>query len=77
MLECLLYRRCPARRPAFYRVEITQNLFSEVSVLREWGHCGTQPRVLVNCFSNLRDASKAADGFRDRALRRGYLRAEV
>jgi|TARA_R110002049_G_scaffold44333_4_gene129937 predicted DNA-binding WGR domain protein len=65
----------PARRPAFYRVEIAMNLFSEVSVMREWGSCGTKPRVVVNCFGNLREASQAADRFRNRALKRGYLRS--
>jgi predicted DNA-binding WGR domain protein len=77
MLECLLYRLSHSSRPAFYRVEIAMNLFNEVSVLREWGHCGTKPRMRVNCFGNLRDASIAADRFRNRALKRGYLRPDA
>mgnify|MGYP003308570339 len=43
MIECLLYRTNPAQRRLFYRVEIAMNLFSEVSVLREWGVAGGQP----------------------------------
>lgn len=77
MLECLMYRQFPASPPAFYRVEIAMNLFDEVSVLREWGRCGTKPRMMVNCFGNLREASVAADRFRNRALKRGYTRPDA
>lgn len=75
MANCLLYRQSPTRPPRFYRVEIAMNLFSEVSVLREWGEAGGKGRSVVNLFSNLRDASLAADNHRNRMLRRGYARA--
>ena len=75
MIECLLYRNSTAQRRLFYRVEIAMNLFSEVSVMREWGLAGGRPKAVVQCFSNLRDASRAADRHRNRAERRGYLRA--
>jgi predicted DNA-binding WGR domain protein len=55
-------------------VEIAMNLFSEVSVLREWGVAGGQPKAVIQCFGNLREASKMADRYRNRAERRGYLR---
>ena len=55
-------------------VEIAMNLFSEVSVLREWGVAGGQPKAVIQCFGNLREASKMADRYRTRAERRGYLR---
>ena len=74
MIECLLYRTNPAQRRLFYRVEIAMNLFSEVSVLREWGVAGGQPKAVIQCFGNLREASKMADRYRNRAERRGYLR---
>ncbi|MGY9037077.1 WGR domain-containing protein [Sulfitobacter sp. M13] len=74
MIECLLYRTNAAQRRLFYRVEIAMNLFSEVSVLREWGVAGGQPKAVVQCFGNLREASKMADRYRNRAERRGYLR---
>ena len=74
MIECLLYRTNPAQRRLFYRVEIAMNLFSEVSVLREWGVAGGQPKAVIQCFGNLREASKMADRYRTRAERRGYLR---
>ena len=71
MIECLLYRTNPAQRRLFYRVEIAMNLFSEVSVLREWGVAGGQPKAVIQCFGNLREASKMADRYRTRAERRG------
>ncbi len=74
MIECLLYRTSHAQRQLFYRVEIAMNLFSEVSVLREWGTAGGRPKAVVQCFGNLREASRAADKHRNRAERRGYLR---
>ncbi|MBQ0718249.1 MAG: WGR domain-containing protein [Sulfitobacter litoralis] len=74
MIECLLYRTNVAQRRLFYRVEIAMNLFSEVSVLREWGVAGGQPKAVIQCFGNLREASKMADRYRNRAERRGYLR---
>ncbi|TMM52320.1 WGR domain-containing protein [Sulfitobacter sabulilitoris] len=76
MLDCLLYRLGRARAPSFYRVEIAMNLFSEVSVLREWGVQGGKPRMVLNCYGNLREASHAADTYRQMALRRGYARAD-
>ena len=53
------------------------NLFSEVSVLREWGPAGGRGQCIVNIYGNLRDASQAADLHRDRALKRGYARAQT
>lgn len=75
MIECLLYRTNRAQRKLFYRVEIAMNLFTEVSVLREWGFAGGRPKAVVQCFGNLREASEVADLYRDRAEQRGYLRA--
>lgn len=74
MATCLLYNHRPARRPRFYRVEIAMNLFSEVSVLREWGVSGGKGQSVINLYSNLREASEAADTHRNRALKRGYER---
>lgn len=75
MAVCLLYRHAQNRPPRFYRVEITMNLFSEVSVLREWGVAGGRGQSVLNLYGNLRDASGEADQHRNRALRRGYARA--
>ena len=75
MLDFVLYRRAQTARPRFYRVEIAMNLFAEVSVLREWGVKGGRPCETITSFGNLRDASLAADSYRNRALKRGYERA--
>lgn len=67
MLELLLAR--PGR---FYRLEVSDNLFGEYSVLREWGASGARPRPMVTWFSNLREACCAADRWRRAAERRGF-----
>ncbi|MCX8227754.1 MAG: WGR domain-containing protein [Sulfitobacter sp.] len=74
MLDVVLYRLGRAARPHFYRVEIAMNLFCEVSVLREWGMKGGNPREVITCYGNLRDASHAADKYRINAQKRGYAR---
>ncbi|SHJ96554.1 WGR domain-containing protein [Shimia gijangensis] len=74
MAVCILYRRKRERRPRYYRVEIAYNLFNEISVMREWGITGGKGRAMVNIYGNLRDASDAADIFRNRAMKRGYAR---
>ena len=50
------------------------NLFSEVSVLREWGVSGGRGQSVINIYGNLREASVAADRHRNRMLKRGYAR---
>ena len=75
MAMCILYRRNQNAHSRYYRVEIAYNLFNEISVLREWGIAGGQGRALTNLYGNLRDASCAADAFRNRALKRGYARS--
>lgn len=67
MLDVVLYRPSRKARPRFYRVEIAMDLFSEVSVLREWGVKGGAPCETITSFGNLRDASHAADAYRIRA----------
>ena len=74
MATCLLYNHRAARRPRFYRIEIAMNLFSEVSVLREWGVSGGRGQSVINIYGNLREASVAADRHRNRMLKRGYAR---
>ena len=74
MATCLLYNHRAARRPRFYRIELAMNLFSEVSVLREWGVSGGRGQSVINIYGNLREASVAADRHRNRMLKRGYAR---
>ncbi len=76
MLSCLMYRTCPKTGLArYYRVELTYNLFEEVSVLREWGLKGGRGASRIDIYGSLRGASEAADKIRNRTLKRGYLRA--
>ncbi|SFT54773.1 WGR domain-containing protein [Sedimentitalea nanhaiensis] len=75
MAICLLYRHNSRRAKWYYRVEIAMNLFSEVSVLREWGMAGGRGQTVINIYGNLREASTAADRHRNRALSRGYARS--
>ncbi len=77
MLDCLLYRKSLDNRALFYRVEIAMTLFSDISVLREWGVPGGRPRSVMQHFGNWRDASVAADKARDNAQKRGYVRASL
>jgi len=72
LLTFLLTRAAPSR-PRFYRVEVAYNLFGEYSVVREWGPQGRRGQHLLVWFSNLRDACIAAERWRKRAIRRGYI----
>lgn len=74
MAVCILNKPAKHTRARQYRVEIAMNLFEEVSVLREWGVAGGKGRSMVRIFNNLREASLAADHYRDGALKRGYAR---
>ncbi|GGE22403.1 hypothetical protein GCM10011345_30360 [Gemmobacter megaterium] len=69
----LLFTR-PGR---FYRVEVTENLFGEYSVLREWGASGCRSRPIVSWFSNLRDAVVAAESWCGRAEKRGFRKIRI
>lgn len=74
MATCLLYNKAQSRRSRFYRIELALNLFSEVSVLREWGIAGGNGQSVISIYDNLREASLAADKHRNRMLKRGYAR---
>ena len=74
MATCLLYCQTQNRRSRCYRIELALNLFSEVSVLREWGVAGRNGQSTINIYDNLREASLAADKHRNRMLKRGYAR---
>jgi len=72
LLTFLMIRTAQARA-RFYRVEVAYNLFGEYSVVREWGSMGQKGQHLLVWFSNLRDACMAAERWRKRAMRRGYV----
>jgi len=76
MIAChLLRQRNGTAR--YYHVDVVDNLFGEYTVLREWGvshggRCLSEVQR-INWFSNLRDACLAAERWRKRAERRGYV----
>ncbi|TMV93969.1 WGR domain-containing protein [Thioclava sp. BHET1] len=74
MLNLILHTPNAGR---FYRVEISDNLFGEYTVLREWGRHGCAGSQCLRWFSNLRDAVTAAESARRRAQKRGYLLIEA
>ncbi|MEL6452283.1 MAG: WGR domain-containing protein [Pseudomonadota bacterium] len=71
MVEALLYRTCRTH-VRYYRIEIVWNLFTEASVMVEWGVQGGAAQRSISCHSDLRCASATADRLRTRALKRGY-----
>ncbi len=76
MAVCLMYHRRKSRRPRYYRVELSYDLFDNISVLCEWGIAGGRGCESKVTFSNLREASVAADRIRNRVQRRGYARLD-
>ncbi|WP_339114041.1 WGR domain-containing protein [Thioclava sp. GXIMD2076] len=74
MLTLLLHR--PSAQE-FYRVEVSDNLFGEYTVQREWGRDGRARGMRNVLFTNLRDAVQAADTWRLKAARRGYALTEA
>ncbi|MDQ2066246.1 WGR domain-containing protein [Xinfangfangia sp. CPCC 101601] len=66
---CFLLLNAHAR---FYRVEVTETLFGDYTVSREWGRAGSRGASRQIWHSNLRDAVQAADRWRSKAMRRGY-----
>ncbi len=77
MLACLMYRTEPATGAArFYRVEVGYTLFGDYSVVREWGTKGRSGQSRIRLFGNLREASMAADVWRETAQKRGYQQAD-
>ncbi|MFC3061784.1 WGR domain-containing protein [Paenirhodobacter populi] len=73
MLSLILHR---APTQGFYRVDLTNNLFGEYSVAREWGRQGRSLGLRIRLYGNLREAAQAADHWRRGAQRRGYSLTE-
>lgn len=71
MLTFLLTNETP-KAARYYRVEVAYNLFGEYSVMREWGPKGRRGGQMLVWFSNLREACRAAELWRKRAMLRGF-----
>lgn len=65
-----------AARMHYYRVDVTDNLFGEYTVIREWGRVGSRGRNVNAWFANLREAILVADQCYRRATARGYCLTE-
>lgn len=79
MLTLVSHRWSDNEKPAlfdFYRVDVTENLFGEYLVTREFGRAGRPGRQVVAWISNLRDAVVAADHWQRLAHSRGYSLTE-
>jgi hypothetical protein len=75
MLNLVSHRSSDNEKPIhfdFYRIDITENLFGEYSVIREFGAAGRSKRQVVAWVSNLRDAAVAAERWQRLAHSRGF-----
>jgi predicted DNA-binding WGR domain protein len=45
----------------FYSIDLTPNLFGEVTVLRRWGRIGTHGRTSIETWPNTIEAEAAAN----------------
>lgn len=69
----LLERHDPARNMArFYRIEIAQDLFGGVVLIRNWGRSGRQGQERRQWFADFPDAQQEQQAWLRRKLRRGY-----
>ena len=69
----LLERHDPARNMArFYRIEISQDLFGGVVLIRNWGRSGRHGQERRQWFADLPDAQQEQQVWLRRKLRRGY-----
>ena len=57
----------------FYSVQLTQSLFGEVGVERQWGRRRTSGRCRLDWYGNDRDAESALSDLVKAKLSRGYI----
>jgi len=57
----------------FYLVNVTQTLFGEWTVMREWGRIGSPGTLRLHTFTRQHEAQKAQRKSIERKLRRGYI----
>lgn len=72
MIGILLHQDATDRPRRYLRVEISENLFGEYSLHREWGAEGGKRHSSITWMSNLRDAVIAAEQERQAALACGF-----
>ncbi|MEM7664158.1 MAG: WGR domain-containing protein [Pseudomonadota bacterium] len=57
----------------FYSVRLTQSLFGEIGVERQWGRRRTHGRCRLDWYGNERDAESALSDLVKAKLARGYI----
>jgi predicted DNA-binding WGR domain protein len=63
----------PAKRQArFYALHLTQTLFGNWTLVREWGRIGSLERVAVDWFATFEEAYRAMDKKAQEKLRKEY-----
>ncbi len=60
----------------FYKLIITETLFGQWALIREWGRIGSPGTVREEWFETVSLAEQAATRLRGQKLRRGYVAIE-
>jgi predicted DNA-binding WGR domain protein len=60
----------------FYAVDISQDMFGQISVSRNWGRIGTSGRLRYDPYPNIRAAQQALDVITKSKRKRGYVHVE-
>lgn len=56
----------------FYTLHLTQSLFGDWTLVREWGRIGSPGRMMMDWFDNFEDAPAALQHKVSEKLRKGY-----
>jgi predicted DNA-binding WGR domain protein len=68
-----LEHRDPSRNmERFYAIHITQTMFGEWAVVREWGRIGSPGRIREDWFETRELAARAAEKIVQQKQRKGY-----
>ena len=60
----------------FYAVDISRDMFGEITVSRNWGRIGTSGRQRYDPYPNIRAAQQALDVITKSKRKRGYVHVE-
>jgi len=60
----------------FYAVDVSRDMFGQISVSRNWGRIGTSGRQRYDPYPNIRAAQQALDVIANSKWKRGYVHVE-
>jgi predicted DNA-binding WGR domain protein len=60
----------------FYTVDISQDMFGQISVSRNWGRIGTSGRLRYDPYPDIHAAQRALDVITKSKRKRGYVHVE-